>query len=121
MKFIGPQNKNFDSLIRDAQLNDRAVAAVNSIRNIDGVYTQWVMVAGAGHAQQVEMIQAYLSPAEFWTWANNPHEFNARQRVLALRPDWTMIDAVAWLAEVYPRGLAAEGIVTIDESLLVQD
>ena len=67
------------------------------------------------------MVQAYLSPAEFWTWANNPYEFNARQRVLALRPDWTMIDAVAWLAEVYPRGLAAEGIVTIDESLLVQD
>lgn len=121
LKFIGPQNKNFDSLIRDAQLNDRAVAAVNSIRNIDGVYTQWVMVAGAGHAQQVEMIQAYLSPAEFWTFANNPHEFNARQRVLALRPDWTMTDAVAWLAQVYPRGLAAEGIVTIDESLLVQD
>jgi hypothetical protein len=120
LKFIGPQNKNFDSLIRDAQLNERAVAAVNSIRNIDGVYTQWVMVAGAGHAQQVEMIQAYLSPAEFWTWANNPHEFNARQRVLALRPDWTMIDAVAWLAQFYPRGLAAEGIVAIDESLLLQ-
>jgi hypothetical protein len=120
LKFVGPQNKNFDSLIRDAQLNNRAVAAVNSIRNIDGVCTQWVMVAGAGHAQQVEMVQADLSPAEFWTWANNPHEFNARQRVLALRPDWTMTDAVAWLAQVYPRGLAAEGIVTIDESLFVQ-
>ncbi|HEY8462123.1 MAG TPA: hypothetical protein VIM99_17170 [Blastocatellia bacterium] len=119
LKFIGPQNKNFDSLIRDAQLNNRAVAAVNSIHNIDGVRTQWVMVAGAGHAQQVEMVQAYLSPAEFWTWANNPHEFNARQRVLSLRPDWTMTDAVAWLAQAYPRGLAAEGLVAIDERLLV--
>ncbi|HEX5080826.1 MAG TPA: hypothetical protein VFY40_02180 [Blastocatellia bacterium] len=118
LKFIGPQNKNFDSLIRDAQLNNRAVAAVNSIRNIDGVCTQWVMVAGSGQAQQVEMVQADLSPAEFWTWANNPHEFNARQRVLSLRPGWTMTDAVAWLAQVYPRGLAAEGLVGIDESLL---
>jgi hypothetical protein len=118
LKFIGPQNKNFDSLIRDAQLNNRAVAAVNSIRNIDGVCTQWVMVAGTGHTQQVEMVQADLSPAEFWTWANNPHEFNARQRALALRPDWTMTDVVAWLAQVYPRGLAAEGLVAIDESLL---
>ncbi|MCI0389854.1 MAG: hypothetical protein MOB07_13985 [Acidobacteria bacterium] len=120
LKFIGPQNKNFDSLIRDAQLNDRAIAAVNSIHNIDGVCTQWVMVAGAGHTQQVEMVQADLSPAEFWTWANNPNEWNARQRVLALRPDWTMNNAVAWLAEVYPRGLAAEGLVAIDESLLLQ-
>jgi hypothetical protein len=118
LKFIGPQNKNFDSLIQDAQLNNRAVAAVNSIRNIDGVCTQWVMVAGAGHAQQVEMVQADLSPAEFWTWANNPYEFNARQRALALRPNWTMTDAVAWLAQAYPRGLAAEGLVAIDESLL---
>jgi hypothetical protein len=121
LKFIGPQNKNFDSLIRDAQLNNRAVAAVNSIRNIDGVCTQWVMVAGAGHAQQVEMIQADLSPVEFWTWANNPHEFNARQRALALMPDWTMTDALEWLSQVYPRGLAAEGLVAIDESLLAQD
>jgi hypothetical protein len=118
LKFIGPQNKNFDSLIRDAQLNNRAVAAVNSIRNIDGVRTQWVMVAGAGHAQQVEMVQADLSPAEFWTWANNPHEFNARRRALALRPDWTMTDAVEWLAQAYPRGIAVEGLVAIDESLL---
>ncbi|HEY7184773.1 MAG TPA: hypothetical protein VIC84_25265 [Blastocatellia bacterium] len=118
LKFIGPQNKNFDSLIRDAQLNNRAVAAVNSIRNIDGIRTQWVMVAGAGHAQQVEMVQADLSPAEFWTWANNPHEFNARRRALALSPDWTMTDAVEWLAQVYPRGLAVEGLVAIDESLL---
>jgi len=35
-----------------------------------------------------------------------------------LRPGWTMSDAVAWLAQVYPRGLAAEGLTTIDERLL---
>jgi hypothetical protein len=29
-----------------------------------------------------------------------------------------MTDAVAWLAQAYPRGLAAEGLVAIDESLL---
>jgi hypothetical protein len=120
LKFIGPQNKNFDSLIRDAQLNDRAIAAIDAIRNIDGLFTQWVMVAGVGHTQQVEMVQADLSPAEFWTWANNPHEWNARQRVLALRPEWTMNEAIAWLAEVYPRGLAAAGLIAIDESLLAR-
>ncbi len=76
------------------------------------------MVAGVGHTQQVEVVQADLSPAEFWTWANNPNEWNARQRVLALRPDWTMSDAVTWLAQAYPRGLAAEGLVAIDERLL---
>ncbi len=118
LRFIGPQNKNFDSLIEDAQLNDRAVAAIRSIKNIDGLYTQWVMVAGAGHTQKVEKVQADLSPIEFWTWANNPNEWNARQRVLALRPDWTMGQAVAWLAEHYPRGLQAEGLTAIDERLL---
>lgn len=118
LKFIGPQNKQFDNLIRDAQLNERAVAAIDSLNRADGLYTQWLMVAGVGHTQQVEVVQADLSPAEFWTWANNPNEWNARQRVLALRPGWTMSDAVAWLAQVYPRGLAAEGLVAIDERLL---
>lgn len=118
LRFIGPQNKNFDSLIQDAQLNDRAVAAVRSIKNIDGLYTQWVMVAGAGQTQRVEKVQADLSPIEFWTWANNPNEWNARQRVLTLRPDWTMGDAVAWLAAHYPRGLQVEGLTSIDERLL---
>jgi hypothetical protein len=118
LKFIGEQNKQFDNLIRDAQLNDRAVSAINSLSRVDGLFTQWLMVAGVGHTQQVEVVQADLSPIEFWTWANNPNEWNARQRVLALRPGWTMSDAVAWLAQVYPRGLAAEGLVTIDERLL---
>jgi hypothetical protein len=118
LRFIGPQNKNFDSLIQDAQLNDRAIAAIRSIKNIDGIYTQWVMVAGAGHTQRVEKVQADLSPIEFWTWANNPNEWNARQRVLTLRPGWTMGDAVAWLAAHYPRGLQVEGLTAIDERLL---
>ncbi|HEY7318920.1 MAG TPA: hypothetical protein VIE89_15200 [Candidatus Binatia bacterium] len=118
LRFIGPQNKSFDSLIQDSQLNDRAVAAIRSIKNIDGLYTQWVMVAGTGHAQRVEKVQADLSPTEFWTWANNPNEWNARQRVLARRPDWTMGEAVAWLATYYPRGLQAEGLTAIDERLL---
>ncbi|HKX29904.1 MAG TPA: hypothetical protein VJ302_19590 [Blastocatellia bacterium] len=118
MKFLGPQNKNFDNLIKDAQLNERAIHAINAIHNIDGIYTQWLMVAGVGQHQQVEMLQAYLSPVEFWTWANNPYEFNARQRVLALKPRWTMTQAVQWLAEQYPRGLTAEGLVSIDERLL---
>lgn len=118
LRFIGPQNKQFDNLIHDAQLNEQTVAAINSLNRVDGLFTQWVMVAGVGHTQQVEVVQADLSPIEFWTWANNPNEWNARQRVLALRPDWTMADAVAWLAQFYPRGLAAEGLVAIDERLL---
>lgn len=118
LKFIGPQNKRFDNLIRDAQLNERAVGAIDSLNRADGLFTQWLMVAGVGHGQKVEVVQADLSPAEFWTWANNPNEWNARQRVLALRPGWVMSDAVAWLAQVYPRGLAADGLVEIDERLL---
>jgi len=99
LKFIGPQNKQFDSLVRDAQLDERAIAAIRSIKNIDGLYTQWVMVAGTGHTQQVEKVQADLSPVEFWTWANNPNETDARLRVLALRPDLLEVQRdIAWFA-----------------------
>jgi hypothetical protein len=39
-------------------------------------------------------------------------------RVSALRPDWSLGEAIEWLAAVYPRGLAAAGLVEIDERLL---
>jgi hypothetical protein len=43
---------------------------------------------------------------------------NARARVSALRPDWSLADVIEWLAAVYPRGLAAQRLIEIDESLL---
>jgi hypothetical protein len=33
-------------------------------------------------------------------------------------PDWSLADVIEWLAVVYPRGLAAAGLVAIDETLL---
>ncbi|MCI0665587.1 MAG: hypothetical protein L0220_31390 [Acidobacteria bacterium] len=36
----------------------------------------------------------------------------------AQRPDWSLAEVIAWLAAVYPRGLAAAGFVEIDETLL---
>jgi hypothetical protein len=75
-------------------------------------------VIGAGQDQTVEMIQMDLSPAELWTFTTNPYERNARARVSALRPEWPLADAITWLATTYPRGLASEGLVEIDESLL---
>jgi hypothetical protein len=59
-----------------------------------------------------------LSPAELWTFTTNPNERNARARVSALRPDWLLGDVIEWLAAVYPRGLAAAGLVEIHEGLL---
>jgi hypothetical protein len=38
--------------------------------------------------------------------------------VSALRPDWSLADVIEWLAAVYPRGLAARGLIEVDESLL---
>jgi hypothetical protein len=35
-----------------------------------------------------------------------------------LKPGWALADVIAWLAENYPRGLAARGVVEIDESQL---
>jgi hypothetical protein len=38
--------------------------------------------------------------------------------VSALKPDWLLADVIAWLAAVYPRGLAAQGLIAIDETIL---
>ena len=96
-----------------------AAAAIGAIKNVAGEFAQFVLVLGSGQDQIVEMIQLDLSPAELWTFTTNPYERNARARVQSLRPDWRLSDVIAWLAEYYPRGLAAAGLVEIDESFLM--
>ncbi len=118
MKIIGKQIGDYSSLVSDAGLSENAAAAISAIRNVAGEYAQFVWVSGAGNDQIVEMIQMDLSPAELWTFTTNPNERNARARVLALRPDWSLAEVIEWLAAVYPRGLAAAGLVEVDETLL---
>jgi hypothetical protein len=91
---------------------------VSAIHNVAGEYAQYVWVCGSGNDQIVEMIRMDLSPAELWTFTSNPNERNARARVSALRTDWSLAQVIEWLAAVYPRGLAAAGLVEIDERLL---
>ncbi|MCI0389664.1 MAG: hypothetical protein MOB07_13005 [Acidobacteria bacterium] len=118
MKIIGKQIGDYARLVSDVGLSENAAAAVSAIRNVAGEYAQYVIALGSGSDQIVEMIQVDLSPAELWTFTTNPNERNARARVSALRPDWSLGDCIEWLAAVYPRGLAAVGIVEIDERLL---
>lgn len=115
---IGSQSSDFSRLAHDAGLSPRAEEAVRRITNVDGEYTQWVMVIGSGRGQIVETVQCDLAPAELWTFTTNLHERDARARVAYLKPGWSPGDAIAWLAENYPRGLAAEGLIEIDESAL---
>jgi hypothetical protein len=118
VKIIGKQIGDYSRLVADAGLSENAAAAVSAIKNVAGHYAQYVLVIGAGQDQTVEMIQMDLSPAELWTFTTNPYERNARARVSSLRPQWPLADVIAWLAAIYPRGLASEGLVEIDESQL---
>ncbi|MGH9899743.1 MAG: hypothetical protein ACRD4L_12935, partial [Pyrinomonadaceae bacterium] len=111
---------DFETLVADAKLPPRAVSEINSIKNVDGEYTQWVLVMGSGHDQIIETIQCDLSPAELWTFTTNAHERDARARVQYLNPDWSQANVIAALAEKYPRGLAAYGLIEIDESLFTR-
>ncbi len=120
-KIIGKQNGDYSRLVADSNLSERAVAVINSIKNVDGEYTQWLLVMGSGHDQIVETIQCDLSPAELWTFTTNAYERDARARVAYLKPEWIQADVIAWLAEQYPRGLAAQGLIEIDESPLLID
>ena len=88
-----------------------------ALQNVDGLYTQWVMVIGSGDTQQVETVQNNLSPALLWTFTTHPDEANARARVAALRPEWSLSEVIGWLAAQFPQGLAASGMV-FDETLL---
>jgi len=117
VKIVGKQIGDYSKLISDAGLSENAAAAVSAIRNIAGEYAQYVLALGSGRDQVVEMIQMDLSPAELWTFTTNPYERNARARVSALTR-WPLADVIAWLAAVYPRGLAAHGLVEADESSL---
>jgi hypothetical protein len=119
VKLIGKQIGDYDKLVQDAGLAASAVAAVNAIRNVPGSHAQFLLVVGAGDDKIVEVVQVDLSPMELWTFTSNPDERNARARVALLQPDWTLAECIAWLAEQYPRGLTAEKLVEIDESLLV--
>lgn len=118
VKFIGLQACDITKLAHDARLSDRAVKAIHSIRNANGLHTQWVLVLGSGERQQVEMVQVELSPVQYWIYTTNADERNARSKVMRLT-GCTMADAVAWLAGHYPRGLVSEGLLDIDESLLM--
>ncbi len=118
IKIIGKQIGDCSRLVADAGLSENAAAAITAIHNIAGEYAQYVLALGSGQDQVVEMIQLDLSPPELWTFTTNPYERNARARVSALRPDWSLADVIEWLAAVYPRGLAAQRLIEIDESRL---
>jgi hypothetical protein len=118
VKLIGKQTGDLSSLARDAKLSTRALQAISALQNVDGLYTQWLMVIGSGDSQQVETVQNNLSPTMLWTFTTHPDEANARARVASLKPDWPLTEVIAWLAARYPQGLAASGSI-LDESDLV--
>lgn len=120
VKLIGKQTGDLSLLARDAKLSSRTIQAIGALKNVDGLYTQWVMVLGSGDYQQVETVQNNLSPSLLWTFTTHPDEANARARAAALRPDWPLAEVIAWLAAQYPQGLVSSGLL-FDESLLARE
>lgn len=118
VKLIGKQTGDLSLLARDARLSPRSVQAIGALKNVDGQFTQWVLVIGSGEDQQVEVVQNNLSPTLLWTFTTHPDEANARARTATLRPDWPLAEVISWLASRYPEGLASSGLI-FDESLLL--
>lgn len=119
VKFIGKQAGEYSRLIKDSNLAPSAQACVHGIRNVAGEYAQFLGIFGTGQDQVCEMLQVDLSPTELWTFTTNPDERNARALVASMKPDWPMAITVGALATHYPRGLTAQGLTGIDESLFV--
>ncbi|HXQ37659.1 MAG TPA: hypothetical protein VN843_26845, partial [Anaerolineales bacterium] len=74
VKLIGKQTGDLSLLARDAKLSPRTVQAIGALKNVDGQYTQWVLVIGSGDHQQVEVVQNNLSPTLLWTFTTHPDE-----------------------------------------------
>lgn len=121
VKIIGKQVGDYSKLIADTGLSPSARACIEGIKNLPGRHAQFLGVFGSGQDKVVEMLQIDLSPSELWTFTTNPDERNARARVQNIKPNWPMAVAIAWLAERYPRGLTAEGLSDIDETLLTNE
>jgi hypothetical protein len=121
VKIIGKQIGDYSNLIQDSGLPLQAAAAISVIHNVPGSHAQFLLALGSGEDKIVEMVQCDLSPAELWTFTTNPDERNARARVQSVKPDWSLAQTIAWLADHYPQGLTGVGLVKIDESLLTAD
>jgi type IV secretory pathway VirB4 component len=118
VKIIGKQVGDYSQLVEDSGLAPQAAAAISVINNIAGSHAQFLLVLGSGEDKIVQMVQCDLSPVELWTFTTNPDERNARARVQTLKPDWPLVQVIAWLAEHYPMGLTGAGLVQIDETQL---
>lgn len=119
VKFIGIQTGDYSDMADKFKFTDATCGAIDSIKNIPGIYSEFVGVWGAGSHQQVQKFRVVLnSPLKLWTYTSNPDERNARRRVQYLRPDWHPVHVHMWLAEHYPHGLVAAGLSQIDEELL---
>jgi hypothetical protein len=118
VKIIGKQIGDYSRLVEDSGVSLQAAAAISVIHNMPGSHAQFLLAIGSGEDQIVQMIQCDLSPAELWTFTTNPDERNARARVQALRPGWSLAKVIIWLSLQYPQGLTGAGLIQVDERLL---
>lgn len=119
VKFIGVQSGDYADMVRKFKFTEPVVAAIDSIKNHPGHYSEFVGVWGAGAHQQAQKFRVVLnSSLKLWTYTSNPDERNARRQVQFLRPHWHPVQVHMWLAEHYPQGLVGIGITQINEELL---
>ncbi len=122
VKFIGVQSGDYADLVRKFKFTESVVAAIDSIKNAPGHYSEFVGIWGAGSHQQAQKFRVVLNSAlKLWTYTSNSDERNARRRVQFLKPHWHPVQVHMWLAEHYPTGLVGAGLTQIDEALLFAD
>ena len=103
------QSGDYADMVRKFKFTESVVAAIDSIKNVPGHYSEFVGVWGAGAHQQAQKFRVVLnSSLKLWTYTSNPDERNARRRVQYLRPDWHPVQVHMWLAEHYPWGSSGQ-------------
>lgn len=108
-RVIAQLASEFRGLATDLDFTPAMVDAVKSLTVKPGHFSQYAYLVGNGPDQKFEVIQLNLSPIELWQTAN-PDLINARARVQKLRPDWSFLDVVLFLAGRFPSGISADQV-----------
>jgi hypothetical protein len=115
---LGLQNGESPELNFQAGLSEDASVAVRNLQNAPGRYAQFLISTGGGDQRRIQQIQFELSPTLRWTFTSHPPETDAINHVARLKPHWTRVQAIAYLAGVLPQGLRQLQLTSLPSAII---
>jgi len=87
------------------QLNDNELEWIGSLHQERGLYSQAFLIAGENHA----VVTIEPTPLEYWIATTDPRDLAKFEEEARRNSGQSTLEILERLADVYPRGIAAEG------------